>query len=298
VTLPITYADGNTIHGADLNAWDTAINALTNSNVPGVTVTVTSATPITLVYTSTGMQVLTGSTAQLVTLPTTSVIAGAKWAIINNSTAAVTVQSSGANTVEIIAAGTSGIFAALQATPTAAAHWECQYFGLIATSGKVIAISNSLTLAGTDGTTMTFPGSSDTVVTLGATQTLTGKTLTSPTVNTSTITGYTETVDTSMGTVTTAKTIPALSLGTVKTATLTASDTCVFTMPTATAGQSFVLLLKTPASGSGWGATFTSVKWNSSGAPTITATAARLDILTFISDGTDWYGSYSQGYTP
>jgi hypothetical protein len=45
-------------------------------------------------------------------------------------------------------------------------------------------------------------------------------------------------------------------------------------------------------------ATFTGVKWNSAGAPTITATAGKMDILTFVSDGTNWYGSYSQGYTP
>jgi len=41
-----------------------------------------------------------------------------------------------------------------------------------------------------------------------------------------------------------------------------------------------------------------SVKWNSGGAPTITTTAGAMDILSFISDGTDWYGSYSQGYVP
>lgn len=51
---------------------------------------------------------------------------------------------------------------------------------LAGTDGKTLTISNSLTFAGTDGTTFTFPGSSDTVVTLGATQTLTSKTLTAP----------------------------------------------------------------------------------------------------------------------
>ena len=50
--------------------------------------------------------------------------------------------------------------------------------------GKTLTASNSLTLAGTDATTMTFPGSSDTVVTLAATQTLTNKTLTSPRIGT------------------------------------------------------------------------------------------------------------------
>jgi hypothetical protein len=49
-------------------------------------------------------------------------------------------------------------------------------------NGKTFTASNSLTLAGTDSTTMTFPSSSDTVVTLAATQTLTNKTLTTPAV--------------------------------------------------------------------------------------------------------------------
>ena len=107
---------------------------------------------------------------------------------------------------------------------------------------------------------------------------------------------YTETV-TAVGTVTTTSTL-SIAAGTVLTATLTASTACVFTMPTATAGKSFILLLKQAAATGNGTATFTSVKWNSSGAPTITATAGKMDILTFVADGTNWYGSYSQGYTP
>ena len=107
---------------------------------------------------------------------------------------------------------------------------------------------------------------------------------------------YTETV-TAIGTVTTTSTL-SIAAGTVLTATLTASTACTFTMPTATAGKSFILLLKQAAATGNGTATFTSVKWNSAGAPTITATAGKMDILTFVSDGTNWYGSYSQGYTP
>jgi hypothetical protein len=85
---------------------------------------------------------------------------------------------------------------------------------------------------------------------------------------------------------------------TVQTATLTASTGCTFTMPTATAGKSFILLLKQAASTGNGTATFTGVKWGTAGAPTITATAGKMDILTFVSDGTNWYGSIAQGYTP
>jgi hypothetical protein len=117
-----------------------------------------------------------------------------------------------------------------------------------------------------------------------------------PTVTNPTITSYIESV-VAIGTVTTTNTI-SLTSGTVQTATLTASTACTFTMPTATAGKSFILLLKQAATTGNGTATFTSVKWNVAGAPTITATAGKMDILTFISDGTNWYGSYSQGYTP
>lgn len=127
-------------------------------------------------------------------------------------------------------------------------------------------------------------------------QTLTNKILTSPTINGSTVTNYTESVVT-IGTVSSAHTFD-LTNGTVQTATLTASTACTFTMPTAVAGKSFICLLKQAASTGNGSATFTGVKWNSSGTPTISVIAGKLDILTFVSDGTNWYGSYSQGYTP
>ena len=117
-----------------------------------------------------------------------------------------------------------------------------------------------------------------------------------PTINNQTVTNYTESV-VSIGTVTTSSTL-ALTNGTVQTATLTASVGCTFTMPTATAGKSFILLLKQAASVGLGTATFTNVKWGTTGAPTITATAGKMDILSFISDGTNWYGNISQGYTP
>jgi len=100
-----------------------------------------------------------------------------------------------------------------------------------------------------------------------------------------------------IGTVTSSNTL-SLASGTVQTATLTASTACTFTMPSAVAGQSFVLLLKQAASTGNGTATFTGVKFGTAGAPTITATAGKMDILSFISDGTNWYGSIAQGYTP
>lgn len=139
--------------------------------------------------------------------------------------------------------------------------------------------------------TVTFPTSTDTLVGRATTDTLTNKTLTNPTV-----TNFVETV-VAIGTVTTTNTL-SLTNGTVQTATLTASTACTFTMPTATAGKSFILLLKQAAATGNGTATFTGVKWNSGGAPTITATAGKMDILSFVADGTNWYGSFTQGFTP
>ena len=150
-------------------------------------------------------------------------------------------------------------------------------------------VAGTLPIANGGTGATTLAGAS--IATYTGTETLSNKTLTNPTV-----TNYVESV-VAIGTVTTSNTI-SLTNGTVQTATLTASTACTFTMPTATAGKSFVLLLKQAASTGNGTATFTSVKWGTAGAPTITATAGKMDILTFIADGTNWYGSIAQGYTP
>ena len=163
-------------------------------------------------------------------------------------------------------------------------------------SGNV-AVGNNLTVAGTGTITGTLgvTGAATLSSTLGVTGAATLSSTLGVTGNT-TVAAYSETV-VAIGTVTTTNTL-SIAAGTVQTATLTASTACTFTMPTATAGKSFILLLKQAATTGNGTATFTGVKFNSAGAPTITATAGKMDILTFVADGTNWYGSYSQGYTP
>lgn len=150
----------------------------------------------------------------------------------------------------------------------------------------------AFTSAGTSGQVLVSNGSSAP----GFSSTISSATLSSPTLTNPTVSAYTETV-VALGTVTSSATI-SIASGTIITATLTASTACTFTMPTATAGKSFTLLLKQAAATGNGTATFTGVKWASAGAPTITATAGKMDILTFIADGTNWYGTYIQGYTP
>ena len=115
---------------------------------------------------------------------------------------------------------------------------------------------------------------------------------TSPTLNNPTVTNYVETV-VAIGNSGTSQTL-SLTNGTVQTVTMTGN--CTFTMPTATAGKSFILIAVQDATGSRT-ATFTSVKFAGGVAPTLTTTATTgRDILTFVADGTNWYGTYAQAF--
>jgi hypothetical protein len=107
-----------------------------------------------------------------------------------------------------------------------------------------------------------------------------------------TVTNYVETAFTAN--TSTAITL-SLANGTVQILTLTAGAT--ITMPAAVAGKSFLIQLKTGSGG--YSVTWTTVKWPSGTAPTITSTASRMDIYSFFSDGTNWYGTtVGQSYTP
>lgn len=125
-------------------------------------------------------------------------------------------------------------------------------------------------------------------VTPSGSETLTNKTLTNPTV-----TNYVETPFTAnSGTAITL----ALTNGTVQIITLTGNAT--ITMPTATSGKSFLLMLKQDGTGSRT-VTWSTVKWPGGTAPTITSTASKQDIFSFFADGTNWYGvTVAQNYTP
>lgn len=108
------------------------------------------------------------------------------------------------------------------------------------------------------------------------------------------LTGYTET-SFNIGNSGTAFTLSlAFPNGTFQRVTATGNATV--TMPAQAAGKSFTLRYYTGAGG--FTASFTGVKWPGGTAPTLTATANRMDVFTFISDGTSWYGSVTQNYTP
>jgi len=119
---------------------------------------------------------------------------------------------------------------------------------------------------------------------------------TAPTLSNPTVTNYVETYY-NIGTVTSTVTLD-LANGTFQNLTLTSATALTVTMPTLGAGKSFILIVRQPASGTATTVTFTSVKWPNNTAPTITATLSRADIISFFSDGTNWYGSAVQNFTP
>ena len=165
-------------------------------------------------------------------------------------------------------------------------------------TAKVNGTDNSVAapaFVGSDATTgIYFPTTGQLAVSISGTQTAlfasTG--VSNITLSNPTVTNYLESV-VAIGNSGTTQTL-SLTNGTVQTVTLTGN--CTFTMPTATAGKSFILMLVQDGTG-GRTATFTSVKWPSGSAPTVTSTANRWDVFGFFSDGTNWYGNSLQNYS-
>lgn len=165
---------------------DANANLLANNFQEGYTTTATAAGTTVLTVGSTYQQFFTGATTQTVTLPVAStLVLGFQFLIVNNSTGLVTVNSSGNNAVIILPGSTSAVVTCILASGTNAASWSASYIGDVVATGKKLTVSNSLTLAGTDSTTMTFPSTSATIARTDAANTFSGvQTMTSPVVNT------------------------------------------------------------------------------------------------------------------
>jgi hypothetical protein len=219
--------------------------------------------------------------------------------IIGNGTNSATRLAIGANTYVLTSNGTTASWTAPSSFtfPTAGivystgSAWATSY--TTSGTGTVVALATGATLSSpvistiVNTGTLTLPTSTDTLVGRATTDTLTNKTLTNPTV-----TNYTETLYTAN--TSTAITVD-LANGTVQKLTLTGNAT--ITMPTASAGKSFVIILAQDATGSRT-VTWSTVVWPSGTAPTITSTASKKDIYSFFADGTSWYGTtIGQNYT-
>lgn len=153
---------GTAATAGNIAQWDTSKNLTANNMQTGLTSIPTVGGTTTLTIASAGIIVFTGTQTQTCVLATTGVPAGLDTMIINQSTGAVTVQASNASPIVILGGLTSGLaasalFTALSATPTTPSAWNTQHLGIDITSGKILHVANTLTLAGTDGTTFTFP---------------------------------------------------------------------------------------------------------------------------------------------
>ena len=183
------------------------------------------------------------------------------------------VYKDASNNVNALGTISSGVWNGTEITVPYGGTGVATLTGIVKGNGQS---AFSAAVAGTDYVTPT------------GTETLTNKTLTNPTV-----TNYVETpYVANSGTAITL----ALTNGTVQIITLTGNAT--ITMPTATSGKSFLLMLKQDGTGSRT-VTWSTVKWPAGTAPTITSTASKQDIFSFFADGTNWYGvTVAQNYTP
>jgi len=211
---------------------------------------------------------------------------------VNQATGTLAVANGGTG----LTSGTSGGVLYYSATGTLASSAALAASALVIGGGAGVAPSTTTTGAGI----LTFLGtpSSANLATAVTDETGSGSLVfaTTPTLSNPTVTNYVETYY-NIGTVTSTVTIN-LANGTFQNLTLTSATALTVTMPTLVAGKSFILIVRQPSSGTATTVTFTNVKWPASTAPTITATLSRADIISFFSDGTNWYGSAVQNFTP
>jgi hypothetical protein len=205
----IFLIDGSTgvraLAATSVALYDANGNTTVNNLLEGFASTATAGATTTLTIASAAQQFFTGTLAQTVVLPVTSTFAklGASYFFQNSSTGAITVTSSGGDVVKVIGPGAFAIVTCISLTGTSAASWQATYFADIVVSGKVLTLENSLTLAGTDGTVMTFPSTSASVARTDAGQTFTGTqvfgALTATTLNGNTLTAGTGTLTIAAG---------------------------------------------------------------------------------------------------
>lgn len=156
-----TYTDGQLLIG---NSTGNTLTKATLTQGTGITITngagaitVTNASPMT--YPASGIPNSTGTAW------------GTSYSTTGSGTVVALATSPSFTTPTLGVASATSINKLTITQPATSAT-------LTIADGKTLTVSNSLTFTGTDGTSFAYPGSSGTVVTLDATQTLTNKRIT------------------------------------------------------------------------------------------------------------------------
>lgn len=137
---------------------------------------------------TTGTYTLTGTAAKTLTFTNSLTLSGTDGTTMTFPTTSATLaRTDAANTFT----GTQTV-GALVATTLNGNTFTTGTYTLTGTAGKTLTFNNSITLAGTDATVMTFPTTTATIARTDAAQTFTGvQTMTSPAFTTSVTTGST-----------------------------------------------------------------------------------------------------------
>jgi len=260
--------------------------------------TVTSVAALTLGTTGTDLSstVATGTTTPVITLnvPTASatnrgVLSSADWTTFNNKgsgtvtsvsfTGGIISVATSTTTPAFTVAGTSGGIPYFASGTTWASSAALASNALVVGGGAGAAPSTITTGSGVVTALGVATNGSGGFVTDTGTVTLTNKTLTNPT-----ITNYTETVN-ALGTGSSFS--PALTSGTVITLTTNANTT--ITLPTSTAGKSYIIIVNYGGTHTLTWAGGSTIKWVNGTTPTATSVSGKYDIFSFFCDGTNTY---------
>lgn len=249
---------------------DTNQNIVSNNMNEGYQTIASAWSTTTLTVTSPYHTFITGVTTQIVVLPAANTLnIGWQFRIHSNTSWVVTIQTNGGATIWTLAASTDVVVTVTDIS-TSAWVWDVQYLSVVAATGKKVSVSNSINIAGTDSTTMTFPSTNATIARTDSAQTFTGvQTMTKPVFNW-TVQNVITIAATVWGTTT-------LDLSTSNCFIVTLGGNTTIAISNATVGQHFWIKYVQDATWSRTVTQFTTIKWPGGTAPTLTTTANKYD---------------------